>query len=225
MSTGFQLTPEMKEYFNKLVNLPEISNNQSAAAPSVNPVSQTQTPQTQNPLNSEVNNQLMQDFSNWRKQTENYPQPYDPKTGANSEYKPSKLRSILGDVAGTLIGISNKSPQKGFNTANIIKQQPYNQAMQRYTQSLNPYEQRMQQEAGLAGISAKNFYDFLRAQSSLNTSNASLENAKSRGITARKPTIGTAHPIVKPGDTQATEEEPVETFNPETGQWEISQTM
>lgn len=171
-------------------------------------ISQNIPTQNYQTIDPELYKQAINNIQNAIQQTQNFP--------TTQQYKPSKLRTILGDASGVFSGITSLNPVKGEAVANTIKQYPYNLAVQRYQSQMIPAMQRAQlglQEAQVASGANKNIFDLINALAHQRSSNASM-------INANRPRVSRAYNIIPPGDTQAHTYQSIESIDPNNpGSW------
>ena len=183
-----------------------ISQNSNTSQPSqnVNIPQQTNNLPTNPFYNLAIKN--LQDYAN---KTQQFPDI--------NNYKPSKLRRILGDVGGGLSGVLSLNPLIGERMANTIKDEPYLENVRKYKLSMIPFQQRANlgmQEAQLGNQGITNLLGFLRAQSA-------ASEANSAAIRSRRPVIGRTGNINVGG--KAYEISPTEEFNPNTNDFDFNE--
>lgn len=147
------------------------------------------------PPDPALTNQALQDFSGLRQYTQNFPK--------QSDYQPSRLRRILADVAGVGMGIARTNPMAGEQTAEGIRQAPYQNAIQRYLQAETPYRERADigvNEAKLAGMSAENLYRYLAGKAALGRVGYEQMNAETNRMKLGIPQVSTPYSVENPSD-------------------------
>lgn len=131
--------------------------------------------------------ELMQSAEQRLKEAADYTQNF-PKY---ADYKPSRLRQILGGIAGGATGFLAANPQVGLSNYNAITTAPYRGAIRNYLTAEAPYTERAKigiEEANLAGMSAENLYKYLSAIASNKSQEAALENAATNRAKLGMPT-------------------------------------
>jgi hypothetical protein len=107
-----------------------------------------------------------------------------------ADYKPSRLRQILGDIAGVGEGALTFNPLRGMKVASTIKQEPYNQAVSNYNIAEQPFKERADvgmNQAKLAGMSAESLYRMLMANADRERVAAQQQNADTNRMKLYRP--------------------------------------
>jgi hypothetical protein len=152
---------------------------------------------------------------------------YTKKFPNQEDYKPSRLRQILSDIAGVGEGALTFNPLLGMKVASNIKQAPYTEAINRYNMAEQPFKERADigmNQAKLAGMSSESLYRMLMANAARERVGVEQQNVDINRLKATAPTpFGTSvigEPTSPSGPFQTTQYGRM--FDPTTRQFSVA---